>query len=97
MIIVAGKIYVRPGERDHFLERSRAAVVQARSFPGCLDFVVASDLIEPDRVNVYERWESAEALHAFRGDGPGDDLSAMIISAEIDEHRVLAASVKTSR
>lgn len=89
MIIVAGKIYVRPGERDRFVALSADAVVQARRSPGCCDYVVAADLIEADRVNVYERWESEEALHAFRGEGPGEDLSARIVRAEVSEYTVV--------
>ncbi|MGH7418441.1 MAG: putative quinol monooxygenase, partial [Candidatus Rokuibacteriota bacterium] len=56
MIIVSGRIYVRPGQRDAFLAASMEAVAAARRSPGCLDFVVAADPIEPDRVNVYEQW-----------------------------------------
>jgi quinol monooxygenase YgiN len=86
MLIVSGRIYLRPGARDEFLKRSTQAVVQARRSPGCLDFVVTADPIESDRVNVYEEWESEQALVAFRGDGPGDDLSSMIVKAKVARH-----------
>jgi quinol monooxygenase YgiN len=88
MIIVSGKLYLRPGSRDEFLRSSAEAIVQARSTPGCRDFVVAADPIEDDRVNVYEEWESEEALSTFRGDGPDQDLSASIVSASVLEHVV---------
>lgn len=88
MIIVSGKIYVRPGTREKFLTLSSEAVVQARRSSGCRDFVVAADPIEPDRVNVYEEWESEEALIAFRGAGPGDDLSSSIVKADVARHMV---------
>lgn len=88
MIIVSGKIYVQPGSRDDFLRRSADAIVQARGTAGCRDFVVAADPLEPDRVNVYEEWESEEALSAFRGEGPGEDLSANIVRADVAEHVV---------
>jgi quinol monooxygenase YgiN len=91
MIIVSGRIYVRPGARQEFLTSSLAAVVQARGTPGCRDFVVAADPIEPDRVNVYEEWESEEALLTFRGDGPEQDLSSSIVRADISRH-VVASS-----
>jgi quinol monooxygenase YgiN len=58
MVIVSGTIYVRPGKREAYLAASMEAVGAARSSPGCLDFVVAADPIEPDRINVYEQWES---------------------------------------
>jgi quinol monooxygenase YgiN len=91
MIIVSGKIYVRPGARADFLARSAPAVLQARRTSGCLDFVVAADPVEPDRVNVYEEWESEEALQRFRGDGPGDDLSSSIVRAKVARHRVASS------
>ncbi len=88
MIIVSGRIYVRPGARQEFLSSSAEAVAQARGSTGCRDFVVAADPIEPDRVNVYEEWESEEALLAFRGDGPDQDLSSSILRADVSRHVV---------
>lgn len=88
MIIVAGRLYVRTGTRAEFLARSTEAMVQARRTPGCGDFVVAADPLEDDRVNVYEAWSSASALAAFRGSGPGDDLSALIVKAAVTEHHL---------
>jgi quinol monooxygenase YgiN len=54
VVIIAGRIYVSSGRREAFLGSSRGAVVEARGAPGCRDFVVAADSIEPDRVNVHE-------------------------------------------
>lgn len=91
MIIVSGRIYVRPGAREDFLARSAAAVLQARRTDGCLDFIVAADTIEPDRVNLYEAWESEDALLRFRGDGPGEDLSSSIVRAKVARHIVASS------
>ena len=88
MLIVSGRIYVHPGAREKFLASSAEAVVQARAYPGCRDFVVAADPIEPDRVNVYEEWESEQALLAFRGAGPDSGLSSSIVRAEVARHVV---------
>ena len=86
MIIVSGKIYVRSGTRQTFLAASLEAIAQARHTAGCHDFVVAADPIEPDRVNVYEEWESEEALLTFRGAGPDEDLSSSIVRANVAQH-----------
>ena len=83
MIIVSGRIYVRPGTRQAFLASSAEAVVQARGSAGCRDFVVAAD-----RVNVYEEWDTEEALLAFRGSGPDQDLSSSIVRASVSRHVV---------
>jgi quinol monooxygenase YgiN len=88
MIIVAGRIYVRPGRRDAFIAASLPAVEMARRARGCRDFVVAADPVESDRVNVYEAWDSEADLEAFRGEGPGDDLSADIVSADVQRHYI---------
>ena len=88
MIIVSGKIYVRPSTRQAFLQSSVEAVALARRARGCRDFVVAADPLEPDRVNVYEEWESEEALLAFRGAGPDQGLSSSIVRAEVSKHVV---------
>jgi hypothetical protein len=50
--------------------------------------VVAADPIESDRVNVYEEWESEEALLTFRGDRPDQDLSSSIVRADVARHVV---------
>ena len=88
MIIVSGQIYVTPNRREAFLASSGEAISMARRFRGCLDFVVAADPIEPDRVNVYEAWESEAALEEFRGNGPGEDLSADIVRADVSRHQI---------
>ena len=91
MIIVSGKIFVRPGARKKFLAQSAEAIAKARETPGCLDFVVAADPLQPDRVNIYEEWSSEAALLKFRGEGPGDDLSSVIVGAEVRRHAVSAS------
>jgi len=87
-ILVSGRIWIVPGRRADFLRRSLAAVVAARQAPGCIDFVVAPDPLDEDRVHVFEEWESADQLYAFRGDGPDDGLGALIVRAEVRERRL---------
>lgn len=88
MIIVAGHLRVTARDRDAFLTRSHEAIRLARSAPGCQDFVVAADPLDPERINVYERWSNRAALHTFRGDGPNDELNALIVSADVAEFEV---------
>jgi quinol monooxygenase YgiN len=88
MIIVSGRLYVRSERRDAFLAASMEAMVQARRTAGRLDFVVAADPLEPGRVNVYERWDSEGALLAFRGDGPGSELTSEILRADVRRQQV---------
>ncbi|MGA7418865.1 MAG: antibiotic biosynthesis monooxygenase family protein [Acidimicrobiales bacterium] len=89
MIIVAGHIRVAESNRTTFLEGSTEAVRMARGESACVDFIVSADVVDPERVNVYERWVNRSALMAFRGEGPSDALNALIISAKVQEFEVL--------
>lgn len=89
MIIVSGKIHVVAGSRGRFLEKSMPAMKLARGTRGCLDFVVAADPLEENRVNIHEEWNSESELHAFRGSGPGANIGALIESAHVTEHEVV--------
>jgi quinol monooxygenase YgiN len=88
---VSGKIYVEESQRATFVARSLESVALARKAPGCLDFVVSADPLEPDRVNVYESWESEAQLEAFRGSGPDDGLSALVVPADVARHQVASS------
>lgn len=88
MIVVTGHLRVAPDQRAAFLERSKEAMVAARAAPGCVDFVVVADPIDEGRVDVSERWVDRQALRAFRGSGPGPDLSAMIAGYAVEELEV---------
>ncbi|WP_040729586.1 putative quinol monooxygenase [Nocardia tenerifensis] len=84
MLIVAG--YLRVADRDRYLAACREVVELARAAQGCLDYSLGADLVEPDRVNVYERWVSRSAVDEFRGAGTSDnDLGAQILGAEVSE------------
>ena len=86
MVIVAGHLVVDPDERDAYLEGCRAVVEAARGTDGCLDFALSADVVDPGRINIFERWESQEAVEAFRGDGVPDDQSVAIRSASVAEY-----------
>jgi quinol monooxygenase YgiN len=83
MIIISGMLRVDAGARDAYLEVCREVVELARAAPGCLDFAVSADLVEPDRINVYERWASGEDVERFREAGPEPEQAAQIRHAEV--------------
>jgi quinol monooxygenase YgiN len=88
MVIVAGHLMVEPDERERYLASCVAVVELARGTPGCLDFAISADLIDPGRINILERWESRSAVEAFRGEGPSDEQGAAILSASVAEYDV---------
>ena len=89
MVIVAGHITVEAQQRESYLVGCVSVVERARGAAGCLDFAIAADLIDPDRVNVFERWESQEALETFRGSGPGTEQGALMLSASVAEYDIV--------
>jgi quinol monooxygenase YgiN len=88
MVIVAGYLVVEPLQRDSYLAECKAVVQQARRTPGCIDFAISADLLDPSRVDIFERWESQAAVDAFRGSGPSDEQQGSIVSASVSEYDV---------
>ncbi|CAN5884739.1 antibiotic biosynthesis monooxygenase [soil metagenome] len=88
MIIVAGHLIIDPSDRQTYLDGAQDIIASARSAVGCLDFSMTADLIEPGRINVYERWETTAAVEAFRGDGPDDSQWEQITDATVDQFQV---------
>lgn len=88
MIIVAGHIVVDPSTRESYLAGCTEVVEQARRTPGCHDFSVTADLVDPSRVVVFERWDSPDAVENFRGSGPDATATAAILSASVAEYTV---------
>jgi quinol monooxygenase YgiN len=73
VVILAGRIVVVPEHRERYLAQCAGVVEQARRAPGCFDFSLAADLLEPGRIVVFERWEDQAAVEAFRGSGPSEE------------------------
>ncbi|MGX9791939.1 putative quinol monooxygenase [Mycobacterium sp. MMS18-G62] len=88
MVIVAGHVVVDPGGREDYLRGCIDVLRQGRRAPGCLDFAISADPIEPGRINVFERWESQAAVEAFRGGGPSDEQGAALVAATVCEYDV---------
>ena len=91
-IIVSGWLRVDEAERDRYLAGCHEVIVTARSTEGCIDFHLSADPIEPDRINVYERWESIAAVEAFRGSGPSGEQAATIRDASMWQHEVASST-----
>jgi quinol monooxygenase YgiN len=88
MVIVTGHLMVEPDERERYLASCVRVVQLARAAPGCHDFTITADLIDPGRINILERWYSRSDVEAFRGSGPSDEQGAAIVSASVAEYEV---------
>ncbi len=64
MLIIAGKEYVAPEERDACVASVTDLIQRARAAPGCMDAAISADSVEPGRINSFELWESEGHLAA---------------------------------
>ncbi|GAA5170557.1 antibiotic biosynthesis monooxygenase [Pseudonocardia eucalypti] len=74
--------------REAYLASCVEVVEQARREPGCLDFAIGADLVDPGRINIVERWDSRQSVETFRGDGPSGEQAASILAAAVAEYDV---------
>jgi quinol monooxygenase YgiN len=88
MVIVAGHITVDPEQRESYLAGCMSVVEEARRAAGCLDFAITAELLDPGRVNLFERWGSPAAVKAFRRSAPRRKRGAAMLSASVAEYDV---------
>ncbi len=91
MIIIAGHLRVAATERDQYLTAVADVATQARESHGCHDFVQSADPIDPERINIYERWETDEDVMSFRTSGSDEDETyelPAIIGADVAKYRI---------
>ena len=89
MVIVAGHFTVDPQQREAYLAGSVSIIEKARAAAGCLDVSSGADLIDPSRINLFERWESRTALDIFRRTGgTGNEQLPEMLSISIEEYDI---------
>jgi quinol monooxygenase YgiN len=88
MVIVSGHITVEPQQRESYLAGCVRIVEQARRAVGCLDVAIYADLVDPGRVNIFERWESRAALKTFRGSGPDTEQRPAMLTVSVQEYDI---------
>lgn len=93
VIIIAGHLRVAASEREQYLTAVEDVTIRAREAPGCQDFVQSADPIDPERINIYERWDSDELLMSFRTSGDENDQplpTPELLGAEVAKYRISA-------
>ncbi len=88
MIIVAGWLLVDPDELARYLADATTAVEAAQLAPGCIEFHLGADPTDAGRIIVFEQWESAAHVEAFRGDGTPAEQAAQILDAAVYQHEI---------
>jgi quinol monooxygenase YgiN len=93
MIIVAGRLHVDPERRADHLEDAVAVVIAARTALGCFDFHLSADPLDPTRINVFEQWESVQAVETFRGAGPSTEQRSVIRNAQVHQYLIASSTL----
>lgn len=62
MIVIAGKVAVRPERREDAVRAALAMAQATRREEGCISYGFSSDLADPNTILVFEEWASEEAL-----------------------------------
>lgn len=87
-VIVAGWYTVQPAKRDAVVESFKDMIQRARSAPGCLDFSITTDPIEPGRINMFEFWQSEKALKAWRAAPRAPKRIAKMLQVSVRKHLI---------
>ncbi|HYD09259.1 MAG TPA: putative quinol monooxygenase [Acidimicrobiales bacterium] len=61
-IIIAGHLLVDPAKRDEALQQTIEGMTATHAENGCVAYAFSADLIDPGKILLFEKWESAEAL-----------------------------------
>ena len=92
MWIIAGHEIVDADKRDAYVKALADLVLRARQAPGCLDVAITADSVDPRRINNYERWESWDAIEAWRAVAAAPDTEIETSGGE-----VIAYEIATTR
>jgi quinol monooxygenase YgiN len=85
VIIVGGAFEVEPDQRGEFIASRHDLMRTSRAEAGCLEYVFCADPIEPNRVVLFERWETQADLDAHlsgmrSGPSPSDEVKPTSVS-----------------
>ena len=64
MIVISGRARLHESRIDGAVRAGSTMATTSRDEPGCLEYRFAVDIDDPMVVQIFEQWESAEALEA---------------------------------
>ncbi len=64
MIVIAGKIQIRPERREEAVRAALAMAEATRRESGCVSYAFYADLVDQGTFFIFEEWESDAALVA---------------------------------
>ena len=80
MVIVPGRLTVAPGQAESSVEAASKSLRKLGTQSAVSTSLSLPTFIEHDQINIFEQWESREAVEAFRGGGPDDEQSATMLA-----------------
>ena len=86
MIIIAGYLELAPNARDEYVRAHTDLTIRARRAEGCLDLAISADPVSANRVNLFERWASEEALKAWRPVSDAPQLDVQFEGGEVSKY-----------
>lgn len=88
MWIIAGHVLVDAHERDRYVEEHKDLVERARRATGCLDVAITADPVDPRRINNFERWESWDAIEAWRARAAAPDTGIAFRGVDVMAYEI---------
>lgn len=67
MIVISGRLTVRPDQRDRAIAATSALMAATQAEPGCAEYAFSSDVSDPNLFRFFERWETEDAMKAHLG------------------------------
>lgn len=88
MLIIAGWYTVAPEHRDKVVESHADLVARARKAPGNVDLAISADAVDPGRVNMFELWESEDALNSWRAVANPPAPITDMLGGDVQKHEI---------
>lgn len=67
MIVVVGYLTINPDKRAEVEAAIATLVPLTVAEEGCVEYRYANDVLEPNRINIWEQWESEDAMNLHMG------------------------------
>ena len=64
MLVIAGRIEIDPANRDAAIQAAVAMMEETHKETGCISYTFSADLSDPGGFQIFEEWQSQEALDA---------------------------------
>lgn len=64
MLVIAGTISIDPEQREPAIAAALEIMTETHKEPGCISYTFSSSLSDPGTFQIFEEWESQEALDA---------------------------------